>query len=279
MQKETQITTPSRPSALSVMADKFSVDPTKLLETLKHTVFKGASNEELMALAVVANTYGLNPFTKELYAFPAKGGGIVPVVSVDGWLRMMNDHPQFDGIEHQDEHDAKGDLVSCTAIIYRKDRSHPTKVTEYLAECFRNTDPWKMKHRMLRHKATIQCARVAFGFSGIMDEDEGERLRDVTPKPEQPKRTARAEPINPFQKAEPVGDMFAAEVPEKTALEAVKERLTADGIEWTAINHKLLDDGILDNVRNNPDDCTDDELRSVLSAWSGIQAIVKGGGK
>lgn len=280
MQKETQLTTQSRNSALSVMAEKFSVDPAKLLETLKHTVFKGASNEELMALAVVANTYGLNPFTKELYAFPAKGGGIVPVVSVDGWLRMMNDHPQFDGIEHQDEHDAKGDLVSCTAIIYRKDRSHPTKVTEYLAECYRNTDPWKMKHRMLRHKATIQCARVAFGFSGLMDEDEGERLRDVTPKPKPIKGEARQTPINPFAgKEEPPADMFAAEVPEKTALEAVKERLTTDGIEWTAINHKLLDDGILDDVRNNPDDCTDDELRSVLSAWSGIQAIVKGGGK
>ena len=278
MQKE-QLTTKPAASALSVMAEKFSVDPAKLLETLKQTVFKGASNEELMALAVVANTYGLNPFTKELYAFPAKGGGIVPVVSVDGWLRMMNDHPQFDGIEHEDGHDENGGLVSCTAIIHRKDRSHPTKVTEYLAECFRNTEPWKMKHRMLRHKATIQCARVAFGFSGIVDEDEGERMRDVTPNIQPAKRTARAEPLNPFPKADPPADMFAAEVPEKTALEAVKERLTTDGIEWTQINRKLLDDGILDDVRNNPDDCTDDELRSILSAWSGIQAIVKGGGK
>lgn len=274
--------TAQKQSALSVMAEKFHVDPEKLLNTLKQTVFKGASNEELMALAVVANTYGLNPFAKELYAFPAKGGGIVPVVSVDGWLRMINDHPQFDGIEYADEHTDNGELVSCTAIIYRKDRGHPTKVTEYIAECFRNTDPWKMKHRMLRHKATIQCARVAFGFSGIVDEDEGERIRDVTPKPEPAKRIARAEPLNPFTpapKAEPIADMFAAEVPEKTPLEAVKDRLAADGIEWLHISHKLLDDGILDDVRNNPDDCTDDELRSVLSAWSSIQAITKGGVK
>ena len=31
---------------------------------------------------------------------------------------------------------------------------------------------------MLRHKALIQCARVAFGFSGIYDEDEARRIDD-----------------------------------------------------------------------------------------------------
>lgn len=267
----------TKQSALAVMASKFSVEPDKLLNTLKQTVFKGASNEELMTLVVVANQYGLNPLTKELYAFPAKGGGIVPVVSVDGWLRMMNDHPQFDGIEHLDEHDDSGNLVSCTAIIYRKDRNHPTKVTEYLAECFRNTDPWKMKHRMLRHKATIQCARVAFGFSGIMDEDEGEKLRDVTPS--QPRGKALAKPMNPFQPKPEPADMFAAEVPPMQPLELVKAKLAEDGIEWTDFSQYLLDNGLLDDKRNNPDDCTDAELRSTLAAWSGIVAYVKGGVK
>jgi phage recombination protein Bet len=168
-----EITTqsPAKLSALNLMASKFSVEPTKLLDTLKSTVFKGASNEELLALVVVANNYGLNPLLKEIYAFPAKGGGIVPVVSVDGWIRMCNDHPQMDGAEFTDHHEG-GKLVSVTCRIHRKDRSHPTVVTEYLAECKRNTEPWKMENRMLRHKALIQCARVAFGFSGIQDEDE-----------------------------------------------------------------------------------------------------------
>jgi phage recombination protein Bet len=168
-----EITTqsPAKLSALNLRASKFSVEPTKLLDTLKSTVFKGASNEELLALVVVANNYGLNPLLKEIYAFPAKGGGIVPVVSVDGWIRMCNDHPQMDGAEFTDHHEG-GKLVSVTCRIHRKDRSHPTVVTEYLSECKRNTEPWKMENRMLRHKALIQCARVAFGFSGIQDEDE-----------------------------------------------------------------------------------------------------------
>ncbi len=38
---------------------------------------------------------------------------------------------------------------------------------------------------MLRHKALIQCARVAFGFGGIYDLDEAERIieKDITPRP------------------------------------------------------------------------------------------------
>jgi len=163
-------------SALQILASRLNVDNDKLLAALKNTVFKGATNEELMVLTVVANEYSLNPLVKELYAFPAKGGGIVPVVSIDGWLRMVNNHPQMDGMETEYTQSEAGDLISCTCRIYRKDRNHPTTATEFLSECKRATDPWKMEHRMLRHKAIIQCARIAFGFSGIHDEDEG---RDI----------------------------------------------------------------------------------------------------
>lgn len=168
-------------SALSVMAQRFNCEPSKLLETLKSTAFKNATSEEMMALVVVANEYNLNPFTKEIFAFPAKGGGITPVVSVDGWIRLMNSHPQMDGIEF-DEVEKDGKPFSCTAIIWRKDRTRPTKVTEYFSECYRNTDPWNTKpRRMLKHKATIQCARTAFGFTGIKDEDD---VITIHPEPE-----------------------------------------------------------------------------------------------
>ena len=237
---DTQITA-SQPkqSALAVMAGKYNVEPAKLLETLKNTVFRGASNDELLALVVVSNEYGLNPLTKEIYAFPAKGGGIVPVVSIDGWLRMMNDHPQFDGIDYEFEHDEQGKLISCTSIIHRKDRAHPTRVTEYLAECRRNTEPWKMERRMLRHKATIQGARVAFGFSGITDEDEAAATpgleRDVTPK------AARAVPLDPF-----------AALPEPEQAPVIEA--AADPMDDAA----LLD--LLDIVNEAPDAATINKL-------------------
>jgi hypothetical protein len=56
----------------------------------------------------------------------------------------------------------------------------PMVVREYLKECYRDVGPWNSHpRRMLRHKAFIQCARMAFGFGGIYDPDEGERIRDA----------------------------------------------------------------------------------------------------
>lgn len=150
-----------------------------LIATLKATAFKGqVSDAQMAALLVVAQSYGLNPFTKEIYAFPDRNNGIVPVVGVDGWSRIINSHPQFDGMDFaQDE-------ISCTCTIYRKDRGHPVKVTEYMAECRREgVGPWKSHpYRMLRHKALIQCARLAFGFVGIFDQDEAERIVEAESK-------------------------------------------------------------------------------------------------
>lgn len=157
------------------LATRFGMESgeTELLSTLKATAFKGqVSDAQMTALLIVAGQYGLNPFTKEIYAFPDKNNGIVPVVGVDGWSRIINENPQFDGL------DFTQDDESCTCIMYRKDRSHPIKVTEYMSECRReNVQPWKTHpKRMLRHKALIQCARLAFGYVGIYDEDEAERI-------------------------------------------------------------------------------------------------------
>ena len=152
-------------------------DGADLIHTLKATAFKGqVSDAQMTALLVVANQYGLNPWVKEIYAFPDRQNGIVPVVGVDGWSRIMNEHQQFDGIEFEQD-DSK-----CTCIIYRKDRSRAIKVTEWMDECRRDTGPWKSHgRRMLRHKAMIQCARLAFGFGGIYDQDEAERIVEAQP--------------------------------------------------------------------------------------------------
>jgi hypothetical protein len=168
---------PAKRSVLLAMADRYGMEPAAFEATVRATCgMSGATREEFAAFLLVANEYRLNPATREIFAFPKKGGGIQPIVSVDGWLNLANSHPQFDGIEVTFEHDDAGKLVSATAHVHRKDRSHPVVVTEYFAECVRSTDPWKMAHRMLRHKAAIQGIRYAFGFSGIMEPDEAESI-------------------------------------------------------------------------------------------------------
>lgn len=193
-------TASSLPAVAAKMAERFGVSTEGFWDTLKATAFKQRdgstpSNEQMLALLVVANQYGLNPWTKEIYAFPDKNNGIVPVVGVDGWVRIINQHPQFDGIEFAFADKMvkpEGAKVSCPewvdVTIYRKDRTRPTTVREYLDEVYRAPfesksykveGPWQTHtKRFLRHKGLIQCARLALGFVGIYDQDEAERIID-----------------------------------------------------------------------------------------------------
>lgn len=170
-----------KPKLLERMGERFGVAPSEMMATLKATAFKGnVTNEQMMALLVVAEQYNLNPWTKEIYAYPDRGG-IVPVVGVDGWSRIINSDPNFDGMDFKEADD--NSWIECT--IHRKDRAHPVSVREYLAECKRDQGPW-LTHprRMLRHKAMIQCARLAFGFAGIYEPDEAERIQEAIQKEE-----------------------------------------------------------------------------------------------
>jgi phage recombination protein Bet len=186
---------------VSKLADKFGVDPAKMLATLKATAFKvttgEVSNEQMMSLLVVADQYGLNPFTREIFAFPDKKSGIVPVVGVDGWSRIINENPQFDGMEFNQSEKmvslpgAKEAPEWMECVIHRKDRAHPIRVREYLDEVYRppfkgkgkdgkpyeTNGPWQSHtKRFLRHKVMIQASRLAFGYVGIYDQDEAERI-------------------------------------------------------------------------------------------------------
>lgn len=241
------------------MAHRYGMEAGAFEATLRNTVVpKQTSREQFAAFLLVAKEYRLNPITKEIYAFPTKGGGIQPIVSVDGWANLINSHPQCNGFEFDDHLDEDGKLTAITCRMYRKDREHPTTATEYMDECRRDTDPWKKwPRRMLRHKALIQAARYAFGFAGIVDPDEYERfgvqngnLRDVTPEPPTPpqppappqpthvpaskqgQRAAQAEPVEEAE-VDPVDESYddmverllqtIADAPDHQALEALWE--------------------------------------------------------
>ena len=172
---------PQERSLTTVMAEKYGMSAENFMSTLKKTVMpsEGVSNEHIAAFMLVAKEYDLNPFTEEIHAFPSSKGGIKPQVGIDGWVTIANRYETYDGLEHIDEFE-DGKLVSVTGIIYRKDRKYPTKMTEYMDECYRDTKPWNSHpKRMLRHKAIIQTIRMAFGVRGIWDKDELERMEET----------------------------------------------------------------------------------------------------
>jgi hypothetical protein len=95
--------------------------------TLRATVFPTAGSvEQLAAFLLVARRYGLDPITREIYAFPTKAGGVQPVVGIDGWLNLGNSRPEFNGMEFEDHLDDGKVTRSLAACIVHgsTDRSH-----------------------------------------------------------------------------------------------------------------------------------------------------------
>lgn len=222
-------------------------DGADLISTLKATAFKGeVTDAQMTALLVIANQYGLNPWVKEIYAFPDKQNGIVPVVGVDGWSRIMNEHPQFDGIEFEqaptmiDMPDAKPAPEWMECRIYRKDRTRPIVVREYLDEVYRPpftgkygtvNGPWQSHtKRFLRHKTMIQCARLAFGFGGIYDQDEAERIAEAQAQQPHTVNMGMAEEVAPPPPEWPA-DKWAAILPKM--LHGIAQGKSVDGaLAW-----------------------------------------------
>lgn len=191
-----ELATNTKETPLQTMANRLSVDPEKMQNIIMATVMPSGNNSPVItdeiftSFLIVANEYHLNPLVKEIYAFPAKGGGIQPIVSIDGWIKIAQRNKNYNGHEFEfSETTIKQNGAEvpewCKCSIYRKDLDKPIVFIEYMAECYMNTEPWKKKpRRMLSHKVFIQCSRYAFGISGIMDEDDGlaaQQEKDITP--------------------------------------------------------------------------------------------------
>lgn len=183
-------------NALQTIAQSSGVSVEDVTEVLKGMIISAknqhgsvASNAELAIVSGVCAKYDLNPMVKECAAF-ISGGKLQVVLMIDGWYRIVNRQPNFDGVEFDDHLDKNGVLTAITCRMYIKGRSRPVVVTEYMAECRdAKSSVWqKWPARMLRHKAYIQCARMAFGISDMIDNDEASRIkqgeRDVSPAPQ-----------------------------------------------------------------------------------------------
>ena len=182
------------------LSDKYGLDEQTLLDTLAKTVFKQQNGmvptrEQLLSLLAVADRFDLDPFSRQIWALGDRRGGVVPVISVDGWAQIMNSHPQSNGVSfvYPDElvtmdENMKPAQPWVECLIHRKDREHPICVREYLDELYRPAavkngktfpGPWQTcPKRMLRHKSLVQAIRIGYGLSGVFDPDEAERILD-----------------------------------------------------------------------------------------------------
>ncbi len=224
-------------SLIQRFADRYGVAANKLLGTLKLTAFNqftAPPDEQLIPFLIVAEQHNLNPFTREIFALKARDGNAIPVVSVDGWAKIINSHPEFRGVEFQySERSIQlpgleqevPEWIECT--IHRADRDVATSIREYMAEVYREPTtktgqdgksreirgPWQTHpSRFLRHKSFIQCGRLSFGFAGIFDADEAERIDEATrstkPKVAMPEEIIEAPPAPLNDSPEPESEVI-----------------------------------------------------------------------
>lgn len=182
-------------NSLAVIAQNTGTTEEEITDVLRGMIVSAknqhgaqATNAELAVITGVCATYGLNPLVKECAAF-ISGGKLQIVVMIDGWYKLVNRQPDYDGVEFEEHFNDKGDMVSTTCKMYLKTRGRPVCVTEHMTECrdSKSTVWQKWPARMLRHKAFIQAARMAFGISEVVDDDEAARItssrqeKDITP--------------------------------------------------------------------------------------------------
>jgi hypothetical protein len=128
--------------------------------------YQGVTPYTQVQLLRLASKHLLDPLSDEISIMETKEG-FVPFITIDGWAKLMNQHPQYAGMSLREPTELNNQLpawMECT--IYRNDRILPIVVKEYLDEVMTNHPSWQqMPRRMLRHRVIQQCARLAFGIS------------------------------------------------------------------------------------------------------------------
>jgi hypothetical protein len=169
-----------------------------------------ASMEDLTAFIALAHRFDLDPFAKEIFMIKSRGR-VTTYVGIDGYSKIVNRQPEYDGCEFAYDQDPDGSITAVTCTMWRKDRTHPMAVTEFYSECVppSPSEAWKRSPgRMLRHRAFVQAARLCFGISGALDEgtDFGTPMSaepvDLTPAASTEPPRPRRQPPSPGQRQE-----------------------------------------------------------------------------
>ena len=214
-QKSDRSDTPKSGSALSVV-ERSVLRSGLSYDSFVRLLIKSAlsrltiwTQADLDRLLMLSERLGLDPLNNEIYATEVtqeagKKSRIVFVVGVDGWSKIINSHPQFDGMKFVESGPGDDELplyIECT--IFRKDRRVATSIREYMYEAHTGHGAW-LTHprRMLRHKAMVQCARACFGLGGVYEQDEAERVSSaLLNEANRGSHTARSSSTGPISKA------------------------------------------------------------------------------
>lgn len=171
-------------------------------DVIRRTVAKDANPDEFEMFMHLAKTYQLDPFQGEIFLWKYNGD-LTIMTSRDGYLKIANRHPEFDGlvsdVVHRGDNFKKtpegvqhtygtdrGPIVGAYALVYRKDRKYPTYVFAPFEEYAADKKVWKQyPSAMILKCAESMALKRAFSVSGLVSREEMEvqeaPMKDITP--------------------------------------------------------------------------------------------------
>lgn len=151
-------------------SDVSRFDDPALIKVITDTVAKGATGPQLQMFLQVCKRTGLDPFLKEIWYVAEKG---IIMAARDGYLRVANEHPMFDGIETRVERDEKNLPVKAVCTVWRKDRTHPTICEAFYNEYKSGSPVWtKYPSAMIGKVAEVLALKRSFAINGVVSEEE-----------------------------------------------------------------------------------------------------------
>ena len=175
------------------------------INTIKNTVAVGANDSELKMFLNIAAKYELDPFLREIW-FANMGNRNTIMTGRDGYLKIANRDPNFDGmksdvvhagdkfmkdgddVKHAYNMQNRGPIVGAYAIVYRKDRKHPTYCFAPFNEYNKGVNVWRQyPSAMIVKVAETMALKRAFSISGLVTEEEigdGEVVKESTEQKE-----------------------------------------------------------------------------------------------
>lgn len=182
-------------------------------QLIKNTVAKGASDDELALFLHLSQTYGLDPFAKEIFFMKYGNQAATIITGRDGYLKIANGRPEMDGIQSDSvcKNDAltkksdgtidhtygtpeRGPVIGAYALVFRKDRSRAAYFYAPMAEYNASSNPtWKKYPTAMIIKVAEACAlKRAFSISGLVTQEEMDVSQEGTRQVVQAQQEAQA---------------------------------------------------------------------------------------
>lgn len=165
--------------------------PPELVDTIKSTVAKDATDEELYMFLSVANQYNLNPFMKEIW-FTKMNGDVAIMTSRDGYRKLAMREPNYRktqsmavyendefemelvmgevmNITHKFKQNDRGRIIGAYAVLKTTDRDNYVSYVDFREYDKRNSIWKKYPSSMIRKVAENDVYQRFVDINGLND--------------------------------------------------------------------------------------------------------------